>query len=394
MPTFGYAQNWGTGISTPTTAGQRGSPTLVRSSSPSGSSDMSWLSALPALAGAASALPTFLSSNSSSEAKSNALRGAVVPALQALASSQGQGTAGSFIPAVAALVSGDEAGALRSGSGAATAALSRAAGAPGWAIGPLATLASGVISGDDKERIQDAMINSGVSSAFSAAGPLGMVAYQVLRMLGMNPAQGVRKQLSDKDYAAEGGDPGKLGGFFGTVGDYDGYTPGEAYYPGTNQLEQNLRLESLAGAEAAGAKFTNDSPAEQAARAARERAAAQQSSQREHQQQVQEERARAAAVAQMAEQERANAEAIRQSNAAPSSRGSTSTSGGNTGRFGQAVGPGSAHINTPSSSSSSGGWSNTGGYSSDGSTSNGSGMSGGTGGAFAQGGRVKNAWGF
>lgn len=383
MPTFGHAQNWGTGVPRPTSAAtsRSSSPTLVRSSSPSGSNDMSWLSALPALAGAVSALPTFLSSNSSSSERSGAAQQAIVSALQAAASSQGQGQVGSFIPAVASLISGDKAGALRSGSGAATAALAGAAGAPGWAIGPLATLASGVISGDDKERIQDAMINSGVSSAFSAAGPLGMVAHQVLRMLGMNPAQGVRKQLSNKDYAAEGGNPGMLGGFFGTVGDYDGYVPGGVYYPGTNQLEQNLRLQSLAGAEAAGAKFTNDSPAEQAARAAMDRAAAQQGSQREYQQQVQEERARAAA-AQLAEQERANAASIQQSNAVPSSSGSTSTSGGNTGRHGQATGPGSEYINRSSGSSS---------YSNDDGSS---GMSNSATSYYAAGGKVKNVWGF
>jgi len=387
MPTFGFSQNWGTGVPRPTSAAAAAqsspSPTLVRSSSPSGSNDLSWLSALPALVSAAGSVPGILSG------ESGALSGATGSALQALASSQGHGTAGSFIPAVISLLNGDEAGALRSGSGAATAAGAVAAGAPSWAIGPLATLASGLVAGDDSSRIKDSLINSGVGSAFSAlGGPVGALTYQALRALGFNPAQGVNKGLSKKNYDAEGGDPGKLGGFFGTVGDYEGYTPGAAYYPGTNQLEQNLRLESLDGAEKSGAHLTNDSPAEQAARSAMARAAEQQAAQREYQQQEE----RAAAVAQLAAQERANAAAIQASNAAPSSSGSTSSSGGNTGRFGQAVGPGSSYINTPSSSS--GGWSNTGGYSSDGSTNNGSGMSGGTGNSFAAGGSVKNAWGF
>lgn len=354
MPTFGYAQNWGI-PTTPTRPS--GGQTLIRSSTPERSTDLSWAAALPAALNAAVLIPRlFGDSSNSAEARPAATR-AIASALQAVASSQGRGLEGSFIPAVASLVAGDTRGAVRSGTGAAAAALAGAAGVPSWGIGPLATLASGIISGDDKQEIQDALINSGTGSAFSAlGGPVGALGYQVLRMLGFNPAQGVNKLLSDKNYEEEGGDPGKLGGWFGKVDDYNGYTPGQAYYPGTNELQQNLRLAALDEATRAGATYQDASPAEQAAAA--------------------------------------RAEALRYYTPVSSSaRASEPEPEGVVVRDDYRPGetPGS---HSASSSSSGSSWSSTGGYSSDGSTSDGSGMSGGTGGAFAQGGPVKNGWGF
>lgn len=347
MPTFGYAQNWG--IPTAPTR-PSGGQTLIRSSTPERSNDLSWAAALPAALNVAVLIPRlFGGSSNSAEARPAATR-AIASALQAVAARQGHGLAGSFIPAVASLVAGDTRGAVRSGTGAATAALAGAAGVPGWGIGPLATLASGIISGDDKQEMQDALINSGTGSLFSAlGGPAGTLGYQLLRMLGFNPAQGVNKLLSDKNYEEEGGDPGKLGGWFGKVDDYNGYTPGQAYYPGTNELHQNLRLAALDEATRAGATYQNSTPAEQAAEAA----------------------------------------ALRAANlryyTPPSAPERPEVQEAVVARYADDYRPGESFSN---------GWSSSGGYSSDGSRTDSSGMAGGTGGAFAQGGSVKNAWGF
>jgi len=114
--------------------------------------------------------------------------------------------------------------------------------------------------------------------------------------------------------------------------------------------------------------------AEHAARNKRDAAAAEQDAQM--QARAAAEASRVSALNQLAAQAAANQEAINRSSAAPVN-GTTSQSGGNTGRFGSAVGPGSEQINRSSSGQVS-----ANNYSSNGSVANSGGTYGGTGNAF------------
>jgi len=236
MPTFGYSQNWGTGVPRTSTSGAKESPTLVHSATPSGGNDLSWLSALPALSGLASAIPTLLGDGEKGS-KSTAAQQALVSALQAGASSAGQGTLGSFIPALASLAAGNTEGALRSGSGAATAAGASALGAPGWAIGPLATLASGLVSGDTTGHLIEDTGNSAIGSlAGLAAGPVGTVVYQLARKLGVNPMQLIGENTALRQEMYPDLVPGFEGGLIGKQGVGDGIRLG-VEEPGLHVLD-------------------------------------------------------------------------------------------------------------------------------------------------------------
>ena len=92
----------------------------------------------------------------------------------------------------------------------------------------------------------EGMSNAAINAALSAMGVPGAL-MGILGLLGFNPVQGLGQIGNTKDYEAEGGSGGTLGGFFGKVSDYNGYEPGGKFNPGTTQLRQGVVNQDLAG---------------------------------------------------------------------------------------------------------------------------------------------------
>jgi len=100
----------------------------------------------------------------------------------------------------------------------------------GSAVG---TIVGGVLGDKSASDIGKSLFNSGLGTLFGLANPVAGIGYNVARMLGVDPARGLSSLFDTKDYASEGG---HVGGFVTPQSDYTGYTPGQAYEPGTNNL--------------------------------------------------------------------------------------------------------------------------------------------------------------
>jgi len=120
--------------------------------------------------------------------------------------------------------------------------------------GAVGTLASGLMGDKSASEIGYGLANSGLGTLFTMANPLAGAAYSVARMLGFNPAQGIASMFDTRNYGEEGG---HIGGFCTKPSEYTGYTPGQAYEPGTN----NLSTGNTAGYSAGTAHYGYSNPA-------------------------------------------------------------------------------------------------------------------------------------
>ena len=104
-------------------------------------------------------------------------------------------------------------------------------------------------SDNPTESLINSLGNTVINKLAFAANPLLGGALSVLSLTGMNPVQGIRSMFDSRDYGSLGGHEG---GFFTKPSEYNGYTPGAAYYPGTNNLndEQASQQRAFAQAEA------------------------------------------------------------------------------------------------------------------------------------------------
>lgn len=102
----------------------------------------------------------------------------------------------------------------------------------------LVGLGASALRGDSLEQLTDLAGNMAISKIAGLAIPgIGPV-LGVLGALGFDPMRGIRGLLDSTDYTAEGGHGP---GFFTKASQYDGYTPGQAYEPGTTKLANNVR---------------------------------------------------------------------------------------------------------------------------------------------------------
>ena len=108
---------------------------------------------------------------------------------------------------------------------------------PGYGA-QLLGLGAAALRGGSADQLIDLAGNMAISKIASLSVPgIGPV-LGVLGALGFDPMRGIRGLLDSTDYAAEGGHGG---GFFTKASQYDGYTPGQAYEPGTTKLADNVR---------------------------------------------------------------------------------------------------------------------------------------------------------
>jgi len=147
------------------------------------------------------------------------------------ASLLGAGNYSGLAGAATNLMQGNKTGATASLASTLTSALSKGQyPGLGSAVG---TLVSGVLGDKSASDIGKNLFNSGLGTLFSVANPVAGIGYSLARMLGVDPARGLSSLFDTKDYAAEGG---HVGGFITPQSDYTGYTPGQAYEPGTDNL--------------------------------------------------------------------------------------------------------------------------------------------------------------
>jgi len=144
------------------------------------------------------------------------------------ASAMGAGPYSGLASAAMSAAQGNKSGAV----GSLSSTLARVAGAGNFS-GLFGTLASGIMGDKDASEIGMNMANSGLGTVLSMANPIAGAAYNVARMMGLNPAQGLASMFDTKNYTEEGG---HKGGFFTKPSEYTGYTPGQAYEPGLNNL--------------------------------------------------------------------------------------------------------------------------------------------------------------
>jgi len=95
------------------------------------------------------------------------------------------------------------------------------------------TLTAGVLGDKSASEIGQSLFNSGLGTVLGMANPVAGIGYSLARMLGVDPARGLASLFDTTDYATEGG---HAGGLITPQSDYTGYTPGQAYEPGSSNL--------------------------------------------------------------------------------------------------------------------------------------------------------------
>jgi hypothetical protein len=110
--------------------------------------------------------------------------------------------------------------------------------------GVVGSLVSGILGDKDAYDIGKDVFNSGLGTVIGMTNPVAGIGYSLARMLGLDVGRGLSSLFDTKDYASEGG---HAGGFITPQSDYTGYTPGQAYEPGTDNLTPTTSSESNSG---------------------------------------------------------------------------------------------------------------------------------------------------